>query len=251
MFLIGDFSSGTTFVEKPFEDSVKDAPIIARGIVGSRNVNWANSEDGTRRIYTFFEFQVIEVLKGELISRSIQMRELGGEKDGVGMRVAGTAGFEAGEDVVVFLGQKNSDSSHDVWGMMMGKFNIQKNNDGNEYLSGAGVVPKQHIEGHSDTPSVNKWTVELLRQLIQKQARDENKDKEQQAYSHGSKDLIKQPKSNFPDQAALNNEAPHLQLQESKSPSDQAAVGFDSFWILMSLGLAAALSVMIIFLKTK
>jgi hypothetical protein len=97
-------AGATTFMERSFPDAVKDAPVVVRGRVGTSYANWVTGPDGTRRIFTFIELTVDEVLKGPSAAgkRSLTMRELGGEKDGVGMQVAGTAHFNQGEDTVVF-----------------------------------------------------------------------------------------------------------------------------------------------------
>jgi hypothetical protein len=173
----------TTFVEQSFPDSVKDAPNIVRGKVGSSHVNWALGADGVKRLYTFYELSQEEVLKGQISSRSVMLRELGGEKDGVGMQVSGTSSFERGEDVVVMLGPQNRDGSHDVYGMMMGKYNVERGNDGKDYLLGAGLKESlrpelrghEHElqgkeEGHNDTHPMSRWSLDLLRQLIKAQA---------------------------------------------------------------------------------
>jgi hypothetical protein len=135
--------------------------------------------DGSKRIYTFYDLQIDEVIKGTASGKSLLMRELGGQKDGLGMQVAGTSQFTPGEDVVVFLGEKNPDGSYDVFGMMMGKYNIVKDDDGNEVLKGPGIPSNRGHDGiiHPDDPEGQdgtlpdaKWTLEHLRKLVHAQA---------------------------------------------------------------------------------
>jgi hypothetical protein len=177
-------SLATTFLERPFPTTVQEAPVIVRGKVGTSYTNWAELPDGSKRIHTFTELQLDDILKGTITGRTLIMRELGGEKDGVGMQVSGTAQFDRGEDVVVFLGLKNPDGSHDVHGMMMGKYNVERDEQGKEYLVGAGLSSltqpglrgHEHLvepdgeEGQRDTRPDSKWTIEALRQLIRDQA---------------------------------------------------------------------------------
>ena len=151
----------TSFYEQPFPDSVKDAPIIVRGTVGSSYADWGHERDGGKRIFTYWDFQTSEVFKGSLSGDSIRMREMGGEKDGRGMQVSGAATFNAGEDVVVFLGEQDAEGAYDVWGMMMGKFYVKKDADGQEYLTGPGIGP------HSKP---KEWTFDALRRLVASQA---------------------------------------------------------------------------------
>ncbi|MGK5083222.1 hypothetical protein WDW37_07930 [Bdellovibrionota bacterium FG-1] len=164
----------TSFYERPFGETVQDAPVIVRGKVTTTFTDWGRGDDGNKRIYTFWEFQPQEVLKGAGITPNqvLRMREMGGEKDGVGMQVAGSAHFVPGEDVVVFLSEKNTEGSHDIWGMMMGKYNLKKDKNGTEYLVGAGInsltAPRisDGEEGQDDPKNAKKWTLEALRQLI-------------------------------------------------------------------------------------
>jgi len=171
----------TTFVEQPFPETVQEAPIIARGKVGMRYADWAQGTDGKRRIYTYTELRVDEVLKGKVAGQNVMMRELGGEKDGVGMQIAGSAEFEKGEDVVVFLQPPNQDGTHTLQGMMMGKYNVRQDPGGQEYLEGAGLSShtnpalrgKENLihpeESHGDT-GASKYPIQTLRDLIREQS---------------------------------------------------------------------------------
>lgn len=173
-FLFADAAKATSFVDQPFPDTVQEAPVIVHGRVGTSHADWSTGQDGTRRIYTFFDLEVLEVLKGAAPGNSLTMRELGGEKDGLGMQVAGSAQFSPDEDVVVFLGPRNSvDNSYDVWGMSMGKYNLNKGEDGQEYLQGAGISGSDDhvlLGGQPDTQRPQKWTLDALRRLVQAQA---------------------------------------------------------------------------------
>lgn len=171
----------TSFFERPFPESVKEAPVIVRGRVGAKKADWVLGSDGSKRIYTFWELRIDELIKGDTSSKtSLLMRELGGEKDGVGMQVAGTADFSRGEDVVVFLGLQNDDGSHDLRGMMMSKFTIRRRDDGREILEGAALRSATHPglrghvlhgeEGHEAPSPRPDWSLEDLRDLVKRQA---------------------------------------------------------------------------------
>jgi hypothetical protein len=154
----------TTFLPIPFPDAVKEAPLIVRGKIGIHYSDWDEDSEGSRRIYTYYEFIPSEALKGSLPSQpSITIRELGGEKDGIGMQIPGTAQFEKNEDVVIFLKPKNHDGVFDVHGMIMGKLNIFFDENNEEYLTGAALSPRSIHEG------TNRWTLKALRQLLREQ----------------------------------------------------------------------------------
>jgi hypothetical protein len=247
----------TTFFPQPFPEKVSEAPVIVRGKIGMSYANWAMGPDGTRRIYTFYEVAVDEALKGHAGSGgpTIVIRELGGEKDGVGMRIAGTAQFDRNEDVVIMLGEQNQDGSHDVWGMMMGKYDIERGDDGKEYLKGAGVneVLRPELRGHEDLmghregqhgpDSESKWSIDALRQLI--------RDQEQEKYKNGpagktvGNQAVRPAESKIPEaEATAAAKAPQLQNQDK---------GMFGAWLWVLMGGAAVVVAVImgIFRKRK
>jgi len=233
----------TSFYEQPFPDAVKDAPVIVRGKVGEETTDWSTAEDGNKRIYTFFEFQVAEVLKGSADPKVLRMRELGGEKDGRGMHVAGAAHFSQGEDVVVFLGERNDDGSHDVFGMMMGKYEIKKDLDGSEYLAGPGInslsdthgVIRTHedLKGQTGTPGTKKWTLESLRTLIASQG-DRPK----------PRDTVSKPVALPPVTPTPEALPPQPELGETTAPQLQSQLATGSWGLGLAFG-GAALTVLL------
>jgi hypothetical protein len=169
---------GTTFMQQPFPDAVSDAPIIVRGHIGSSVADWGSTADGQRRIYTSYDLSLAEVLKGQVATQpgsSLAIRELGGVKGGIGMQVAGTAHFDPGEDVVVFLNNRNPDGSYDIRGMMMGKLSVKQDENGNESLigpalaerQGNGIVQDDAVgQAQGGTGASGAWTLDRLRHLI-------------------------------------------------------------------------------------
>lgn len=161
-------AQATSFVERPFPETVQEAPVIVRGTVGASTTDWGKEGDGGRRIFTYWDLRVGEVLKGAVTAKRgelLKIREMGGEKDGMGMQVAGAANFSAAEEVVVFLSERNSENSYDVWGLMMGKLNVKTDAEGRETLSGASITGE-----HGDYPHASSWTMDSLRKLIATQA---------------------------------------------------------------------------------
>jgi hypothetical protein len=166
----------TSFYERPFPDTVRSTPTIVRGKIGKSRTEWTTLPDGSRHLFTYYDVDVSEGFKGvPRTGAPIRIREIGGSKDGVSLNVSGTAVFEKGEDVVVLLGRAGmeSDGTYPVMGMMMGKFDIEKGEDGKEYLRGPGL-------GSSVLPGLrnedsNKKTVQVslegLREIIRTQAK--------------------------------------------------------------------------------
>jgi hypothetical protein len=147
---------GTTFIQRPLEDSVSEAPFIVRGKIGMSYADWSKTEK-VRRIYTFTELQGAEAIKGELKTSTLIFRELGGEKDGVGLEIPGTAKFRSGEEVVVFLDKAEKSEFYNIRGLMMGKLNLSRDADGNEVLEGPAVAYDR------------SWTMEKLKRVIAEQ----------------------------------------------------------------------------------
>jgi len=248
--------AATTFFERPFPDTVQEVPIIVRGIVGNSYSNWAANEDGGRRIYTFYDLQVSERLKGTVESKTLLMREIGGEKDGIGMQVAGSAHFDRGEDVVVMLSARNSDGSYDIRGMMMGKFNIEKDEDGKEVLVGGGLSgghgghhddSVRHVEGHDDSGATPKpkWTIESLRQLIQTQ--------ERQARQNPSPlpSLRRVPDPSPTEQISTDSPAPQLQNSPAEETTVSQNAGFPRDLALKLGGLAVLGFVALLWIRSR
>ncbi len=150
---------GTTFYERPFAESLKSAPIMVRGKIGSSTVDMGTVSDGTQLVFTFYELKVTEVIKGNINPGIIKIREIGGEKNGVAMAVSGSAQFSKGEEVVVLLDAAIQDA-HPIRGMMMGRFGIEKNSDGKEYLKGPGL-------GSHATET--EWSIDAVKELVRKQ----------------------------------------------------------------------------------
>ena len=164
----------TSFVDRPFPEVVKESPVMVRGKVGNSYADWGVGSDTNKRIFTFYELQISETLKGSVSGSNLLMREMGGEKDGIGMEVSGASHFDRGEDVVVMLSDRNSDGTYDIRGLMTGKLNVAQNQSGKEILTGPAVQGMEHIaeghaEGHNDTGTQTEWTLDALREVIRTQ----------------------------------------------------------------------------------
>jgi hypothetical protein len=162
LILFATAAYATEFVPSSLPSQVAQVPIIVRGTIGSHYSDWGNRDDGGRGLYTFYQLQPSEVMKGQVASgASILFREIGGEKDGVGAVIPGAAQFTQSEDVVVMLGSQNNDGSYDLIGLSAGKFNITRQEDGSEGLTSAALSPPPHD---------GKWTIADLKKAVHDQA---------------------------------------------------------------------------------
>ncbi len=93
-------AAATTQVALTMEELIYLADRIVVGTVMDAEARFA---EGGRFIVTDVEVQVDEVLKGPEVAGALTVWQLGGEVDGVGMRVEGTAELDPGERVLLFL----------------------------------------------------------------------------------------------------------------------------------------------------
>jgi hypothetical protein len=183
VFFLSSFAYATTFVDIPFPEWVKQTPSIVHGKVGGSYTDWSESGPA-KKIYTFYTVQVDEVLKGGASTSDgpIIIRELGGEKDGLGMQVAGAAQFSRGEDVVVFLNEENHDGSYEVRGLSGGKLNLKLLPDGRQCLSGTALNQQSECQ----------WTLADLKRVIQAQAQTQRQESQRQPQASNVSSPIEQ-----------------------------------------------------------
>ncbi len=130
-WLIASPALATTLISMSIEELAQSADTIVIGTVKGSQTRM--SGDGAR-VITDTEIRVRETLKGAP-GTVITAMQFGGEFGTIGQRVAGTARFLSGEEVLVFL-EKRGDRFRLV-GMAQGKFNLEKSSDGTSVF----VVP--------------------------------------------------------------------------------------------------------------
>jgi hypothetical protein len=89
----------TVVMALSMEELTAMAPIVVHGRVERSVANWTPDKRG---IWTWTEVSVREALKGPKVE-TVLVKQPGGVLQGIGQRVSGTAHFEAGEEVVLFL----------------------------------------------------------------------------------------------------------------------------------------------------
>lgn len=192
--------------------------------------NWGKRPDGQQSLYTFTELQVDEVFKGTLPAKTLNLRELGGEKDGVGLKIPGSAQFARGEDVVVFLNsQPNADSSYELRGMVMGKYQIVQNDEGQEQLRGGRITPV-HDESQTGAPP-QKWTLAAFRELIAQQSRESI----QKGESEHPIQILNRPASLKKGEGAMTTQ-PSLSSESSNNAIRHGATSDRPRWLTTVLG---------------
>lgn len=142
-------SQATSFTSFRVTDQIEEAHYVIRGRVGKMSVR---EEPTTARPYTYWEFSVIEAYSDDKLRGRIDIRQPGGEIDGIGYYVSATAKFQEGEDVVVMLRDTQEDAK-EVVGLASGKYTVMKDDDGNEYLQNGLGFPLKDASGNLIGPN--------------------------------------------------------------------------------------------------
>lgn len=130
-------ASATIVLPRTVEEMATGASTVVRAKVVARQSAW---DADHRRIHTYTELAVLETVTGEAPKGALVVRTMGGAVGDIGMRVAGVAKFEVGEEVVVFLRVDPLDASHfQVIGMSQGKYTVDR--------SGGAPVAVASVEG--------------------------------------------------------------------------------------------------------
>jgi hypothetical protein len=83
-----------------------------------------------KEIYTFYTLSVLQPVKGNRGGTTVTLRELGGTVDNVISIVPGMPSFTKGEEVVLFLTQKDAAGYPWVMGLQQGKYTVSTGKNG-------------------------------------------------------------------------------------------------------------------------
>ncbi len=162
-------AQATSFYIRPFSEFTESAPHIVRGFIRDQRAENAITSDGGKTIYTFARVEVKEVLKGNIHKPEIQIRKVGGSKDGYTLEIPSSPEFKEGEESVFFLSEEKEDQSFEITGLELGKFGVEEKNGG-VFLTG-GIFNYSRSQTPNETQEhPGPWSINDLKALIQKQA---------------------------------------------------------------------------------
>ena len=125
--LAGASTAGATTVMKlSLHDLAKNSDTIVRATV----VDQTSRYDANKEIYTYFTLRVLEPVKGSGKDQVITIRQIGGVVGTIASIVPGTPSFKKGEEVVVFLTQKDAAGYPWVMGLQQGKYTVTADENG-------------------------------------------------------------------------------------------------------------------------
>jgi hypothetical protein len=126
--LVGAQVAMATTVQKlSLQELTKKSNSIVMARVDDAYSSW---DAAHKEIYTFFTLRVIQPVKGNKGETTITLRQIGGTVGNIASIVPGMPSFKKGEEVVVFLTQKDGAGYPWVMGLQQGKYSIVTGKDG-------------------------------------------------------------------------------------------------------------------------
>ncbi len=148
--LVGAQAAFATSVQK---FSLQELTKKSDSIVMARGDDAVSSWDAAHKeIYTFYTLSVLQPVKGNRGGTTVTIRQLGGTVDNVMSIVPGMPSFKKGEEVVVFLTQKDAAGYPWVMGLQQGKYTVSTGKNGVKMvrndLSGTELLTKsgKHVD---------------------------------------------------------------------------------------------------------
>ncbi len=181
--------SATSFTSFRVTDQIEEAAYVIRGRIGNTEVR---EESTTRRPYTYWEFSVVESYSDDKLSGNIEIRQPGGEIDGIGYYMSSTARFTDGEEVVVML-RDTQESAKEVIGLASGKYTVKEGPGGDEYLENGLGFPLRNPKGGYMSP---KQFGELVDRVLSRDATEEDQKIRVNPVYHANH--LHKPKAGFP-----------------------------------------------------
>lgn len=110
--------------------SLKDLATKSSSVVVVKVEDQVARYDTNKEIYTYISLRVLDPVKGAKKDDVITIRQLGGVVDNIASIVPGIPTFKKGEEVVVFLSQKDAAGYPMVMGLQQGKYTIREDENG-------------------------------------------------------------------------------------------------------------------------
>ncbi|HEU4723712.1 MAG TPA: hypothetical protein VFU59_00300, partial [Candidatus Eisenbacteria bacterium] len=112
--------------------SLRDLAKKSDAIVLARVEDETARYDANKEIYTYITLRVLEPVKGPKKDEVITIRQIGGTVDKIASIVPGTPTFRKGEEVVLFLTQKDGAGYPWVMGLQQGKYTVTADEKGSK-----------------------------------------------------------------------------------------------------------------------
>jgi len=125
-FAFAATASATSVVKLSLKDLAKKSDAIVLARVDDQYSRYEQNKE----IFTYYTLHVLEPVKGAKNEQTITIRQIGGIVDNIASIVPGTPRFTNGEEVVVFLTQKDATGYPWVMGLQQGKYSVYQDEKG-------------------------------------------------------------------------------------------------------------------------
>jgi hypothetical protein len=126
--LVGAQVAFATTVQKlTLQELTKKSESIVMARVDDAVSSW---DAAHKEIYTYFTLSVLQPVKGSKGTTTITLRQIGGTVGNIASVVPGMPSFRKGEEVVVFLTQKDAAGYPWVMGLQQGKYSVMTAKNG-------------------------------------------------------------------------------------------------------------------------
>ncbi|HYQ88132.1 MAG TPA: hypothetical protein VEU09_00725 [Candidatus Binatia bacterium] len=117
----------TSVLKLSLQELTKKSDSIVMARVDDAVASW---DAGHKEIYTYITLSVLQGVKGNKGATTITLRQLGGTVGNIASVVPGMPSFRKGEEVVVFLTQKDAAGYPWVMGLEQGKYSVSTAKNG-------------------------------------------------------------------------------------------------------------------------
>lgn len=126
-FAVAQAAFATTVQKLSLQELTKRSDSIVMARVDDAVASW---DAGHKEIYTYITLSVLQPVKGDKGATTITLRQLGGTVGNIASVVPGMPSFKKGEEVVVFLTQKDAAGYPWVMGLEQGKYSVSTAKNG-------------------------------------------------------------------------------------------------------------------------
>jgi hypothetical protein len=135
----------TTLVQLSFDEVVASSELVFEG----RVVSVEARETGPRSIHSFVTFEIMEIIKGDLIASTLELRYLGGRVGNRQMEVIDINVPVPGETGIYFVESMREMQIHPLVGWSQGHFLIRQDDSGIHRIHSAGDRAIQTVASES------------------------------------------------------------------------------------------------------
>jgi len=126
--------AGTADATTVLKMSLKDLAKKSDAVVMARVDDMTARYDANKEIYTYITLKVLDPVKGSKKDEVLTIRQIGGTVGTIASIVPGMPTFKKGEEVVVFLTQKDQAGYPWVMGLQQGKYSVSVDENGSKHV---------------------------------------------------------------------------------------------------------------------